>query len=225
MWSPLSRSFFEPSARTVAPALLGCWLVRHTAQGPCGGPIVETEAYLADDPACHAFGGQTARNRVMWGAPGLAYVYFIYGNHFCVNAVCRPQGTPEAVLIRAIEPAVGREWMQARRPSGAPQELTNGPGKLCAALDIQHNLDGADFCSAGSPLLIAANPDAGTFLKRAGPVVATPRIGLTRAIDLPLRFCLSGSQYLSRKLPRERKVRNSFPSSPSKLSWASTITR
>jgi DNA-3-methyladenine glycosylase len=196
---PLPRSFYEPSAGVVAPRLLGHWLIRQTVQGPCGGVIVETEAYLHDDPACHAFGGETPRNRAMYGPPGHAYVYFIYGNHHCVNAVCRPKGRGEAVLIRAIEASLGETLMRARRPARSRHEFTNGPGKLCAALDIGRELDGADLCDTASPLWIAKNPDRTRFLRRHGPRVATPRIGITRAAELPLRFCLAGSGWLSRK--------------------------
>jgi DNA-3-methyladenine glycosylase len=198
MLPPMSRAFFEPSARVVAPALLGCWLVRQTPQGVCGGPIVETEAYLDGDPACHAYKGRTTRNRVMWGPPGVAYVYFIYGNHYCVNAVCRPEGIAEAVLIRAIEATVGVEFMFKRRAVKAARQLTNGPGKLCAALDIDRRLDGVDLCDSGSPLFIAENPDRAGFLRHAGPAVTAKRIGITKAADLALRFYLQGSDFVSR---------------------------
>jgi DNA-3-methyladenine glycosylase len=160
---------------------------------------VETEAYLVGDPACHAFVGPTKRNQVMWGEPGLAYVYLIYGNHFCVNAVCRPPGVAEAVLIRAIEASLGQPAMQALRPAKTIRELTNGPGKLCAALGIDRSLDGADLCDPGSPLFIAEHPHGQAFLRATGPAVTTQRIGITKAADLPLRFCLSGSAFLSRK--------------------------
>src|SRR5205807_4399502 len=124
------RSFYEPSADVVAAKLPGHWLIRNTPKGPCGGLIVETEAYLTGDEACHAFGGQTKRNRSMWGPPGHAYVYFIYGNHWCFNVVCRPAGCGEAVLIRAVEPVIGLDLMREFRQVVHQRDLTNGPGKL-----------------------------------------------------------------------------------------------
>jgi DNA-3-methyladenine glycosylase len=209
---PLPRKFYEPSARAVAPKLLGHWLIRRTTQGPCGGPIVEAEAYIKGDPAAHSFVGLTPRNRVMWGPPGHSYVYFIYGNHFCVNAVCRPAGAAEAILVRAVEPLVGLELMQARRIVANPRLLTNGPGKLCAAMDIDRSLDGADLCDAGSPLFIARNPRLAAFLNERGPIVTTTRIGITKAASLPLRFYLEGSPFVSR-----RESRQSLAASPEKV--------
>jgi DNA-3-methyladenine glycosylase len=181
----------------VAPALLGHWLIRKTPNGPCGGPIVETEAYLVGDPACHGAPGPTARNRVMFGAPGHGYVYLIYGNYFCMNAVCRPPGVAEAVLIRAVEVALGEEFMRRRRPVDGTRDLTNGPGKLCQAMDIDRGLDGVDLCDAKAPLFIARNPAVEKFRKERGPMVTTARIGLTKAVDLPLRFYLEGSAFVS----------------------------
>src|SRR5882762_5210263 len=154
-FTPLPKSFYKPSAKLVAAQLLGHWLVRSTANGPCGGAIVETEAYLSDDPACHGAPGLTARNRVMFGAPGHGYVYLIYGYHFCVNAVCRPSGVAEAVLIRAIEPLFGEDSMRRQRRVGKPRDLTNGPAKLCEAMSIDRALDGIDLCDPKSPLFIA----------------------------------------------------------------------
>ncbi|HOX58884.1 MAG TPA: DNA-3-methyladenine glycosylase [Candidatus Paceibacterota bacterium] len=201
----LPRRLYEPSAAAVAPALLGHWLVRRTADGLCGGLIVETEAYLADDPACHGAPGPTARNRAMFGEPGHAYVYFIYGNHYCMNAVCRPAGVAEAVLIRAVETNLGEKLMRERRPVEATRNLTNGPGKLCLAMDIERDLDGADLCNAQSPVFIARNPAAARFRRERGPLVATRRVGLTKAADLPLRFYLAGSAFVSqRKLGQSR---------------------
>ncbi len=198
-FSPLPRRFYEPSAKVVAPALLGHWLIRNTPDGLCGGPIVETEAYLVGDPACHGAPGPTARNRVMFGLPGHGYVYFIYGNYFCLNAVCQPPGVAEAVLIRAIEVSAGEEQMRQRRRVGAVQDLTNGPGKLCLAMGIDRRLDGVDLCNATSPLFIARNPAVKEFRRQREPIVTGTRIGLTKAPDLALRFYLEGSPFVSQR--------------------------
>ena len=197
--SPLPRSFYQPSAKVVAPRLLGHWLIRNTHAGPAGGPIVEVEAYLQDDPACHGAPGPTLRNRVLFGPPGHGYVYLIYGLHYCVNAVCHAEGVAEAVLIRAVEPMFGAEWMRVQRPAGKASSLTNGPAKLCEALNITRSLDGVDLCAASSPLFIAKNPGAEKFRRAHGPVVTTPRIGITKAAALPLRFYLAGSRFVSRR--------------------------
>ena len=195
---PLPRSFYEPSADRVAPQLLGHWLVRKFPGGICGGEIVEAEAYLTDDPACHAFRGCTPRNRIMFGEPGHAYVYFIYGCHFCVNAVCQPEGTGEAVLIRAIEPSIGQEILRKNRTSVQTRNLTNGPGKISQAMQIDRRLDGVDLCDPGSLLMIAANPQRETFRKKNGPILSSSRIGLTRAANARLRFFLARSSCISR---------------------------
>lgn len=200
-FTPLPRSFYKPSAERVARELLGHWLLRKTSAGPAGGLIVETEAYLVGDEACHAAPGLTERNRVMFGPPGHAYVYLIYGCHFCVNAVCRPAGTAEAVLIRAVEPALGRPFLLSKRPVANERHLTNGPAKLCEAMAIDRKLDGADLCDPHSQLIIAENPQAAAFRQVRGPLVRTVRIGITRAAELPLRFCLAGSPFISRRLP------------------------
>ena len=199
-FAPLRRSFFQPSAQWVAPRLLGHWLIRQFPEGFCGGPIVETEAYLADDPASHAYGGQTARNRAMFGPPGGAYVYLIYGFHFCVNAVCHRSGRAEAVLIRAVETQFGRETMRRNRTAPTTIGLTNGPGKLCAALAIDRKIDGTDLCDAAAPLFIARNPQVARFRRQRGPVVIATRVGITRAAHLPLRFFLDGSPFISRRV-------------------------
>jgi len=198
-FAPLPRSFYDYSAEAVAAALLGHWLIRNTPVDQAGGPIVETEAYLADDPACHAARGLTLRNRVMFGPPGHCYVYFIYGCHFCVNAVCRPVGIGEAVLIRAIEPVFGYDFMRRHRPARDQRNLTNGPAKLCEALDIQRVLDGVDLCESCSPLLIANNPEVTSFLNNRGPMGTSKRIGITRAADLALRFYLRNSPSVSQR--------------------------
>jgi DNA-3-methyladenine glycosylase len=207
----LARSYYEPSAGLVAKALLGHLLVRKTSHGWCGGTIVETEAYLQGDAAAHSFRGETPRNRVMFGAPGHAYVYFIYGNHWCVNAVCRRRGIGEAVLIRAIEPALGLDFMQGRRPVLNPYELTNGPGKLCAAMEIDRSLDGADLCEIKSSLIIARNPKQRTYLRRNGPVITTTRIGINRAAALPLRFYLNANPFVSWRIRKTVELVRTLP--------------
>ena len=201
-FAALPRSFYQPSAKVVAGQLLGHWLIRNTPAGPCGGVIVETEAYLQDDPSCHGFPGPTARNRVLFGGPGHGYVYLIYGYHFCANAVCRPTGVAEAVLIRAIEPTLGQELLRRQRLVTDVRNLTNGPAKLCEAMQIDRSLDGIDLCDPGSALFIASNPRVGAFRKEFGPTITTPRIGITRAAALPLRFFLAGSPYVSHRKAR-----------------------
>jgi len=196
---PLPRSFFEPSASLVAPLLLGRLLIHNAPEGRIGGIIVETEAYLADDPASHAFRGQTARNRSMFGPPGHAYLYFIYGNHWCFNAVCGARGVGEAVLVRAIEPVFGLGLMRLRRRVAADQQLTNGPGKLCAALGLDRGFDGMDLCDANSPVFMAENPDRRKLLAGQGTVTTSPRIGISKAAHLPLRFHLRGNIHVSRR--------------------------
>ncbi len=198
--NPLPFSFYEPSAEIVAPKLLGHFLLRRTPDGTwAGGAVVEAEAYLANDPACHGFRRETARNRSMYGPPGRAYVYFIYGNYFCFNAVCAHQGSAEAVLIRAIEPTFGERWMCHNRPVTKTRELTSGPSKLCLALDIEREFDGADLSSVKSDLIIAENPSLKRFLRDRGPVITTTRIGLSIAEHMPLRFYLDGSEFVSRR--------------------------
>jgi DNA-3-methyladenine glycosylase len=196
---PLSRSFYEPTAAVVAPRLLGQALVRNLSEGVMVALIVETEAYVMDDPACHGFPGETPRNRSMYGAPGHAYVYFIYGNYWCVNAVCRPKGCAEAVLIRAVAPVNGIELMRARRPGRSDLDLTNGPGKLCTALGIDRAMDGADLCDRNSALWIARHPTHKKIVWSLGPMITTTRIGITKAVERPLRFYLDGSAWISKR--------------------------
>ncbi len=205
---PLSRSFYLPSADLVAPKLLGHLLLRRGPVGWIGGPIVETEAYLFEDPASHSYAGETIRNRSMYGPPGHAYVYFIYGNHFCVNAVTCPAGIGEAVLIRALEPQIEVGSMHRNRPVLKNTELTNGPAKLCQALAIERELDGADLCDLASPLLIARHPAHSKYLAEHGPIVRAPRVGITKASDALLRFYLEGSPCVSK---RDRKGKLSAP--------------
>jgi DNA-3-methyladenine glycosylase len=199
VFTPLPREFYLPSAEIVAPLLLGHYLLRRTPQGLIGGLIVETEAYLYNDPACHAAVKQTARNRSMFGDCGRGYVYLIYGMHYCFNAVCCEEGRPEAVLIRALEPTFGPEIIQANRPNSRPRDLTNGPAKLCAALQIDRIFDEVDLCENDSSLFIAQNPERETLLTRYNPLVQTTRIGITKAADWPLRWYLSGSEFVSKR--------------------------
>jgi DNA-3-methyladenine glycosylase len=195
---PLPRSFYDPPADLVAPELLGHWLLRKLPDGICGGEIVEVEAYLTDDPACHAFPGPTSRNRTMFGEPGHGYVYFIYGCHFCVNAVCRPAGIAEAILIRAIEPSFGDKILRNNRNSVSKSNLTNGPGKICQAMLIDRRFDGVDLCDPNSLLVIARNPKRRTFCQYRGPILTSSRIGITQAATAPLRFFLTRSPYVSK---------------------------
>lgn len=160
--------------------------------------IVETEAYLANDPACHGFKGKTPRNAAMFGPAGRAYVYFIYGNHWCFNAVCHREGVAEAVLIRAISADFGVDWMREQRHVTKLRELTNGPAKLCAALGIDRRINGMSLFGGDSEVVIARNSRRAQALAKWGPLETTRRIGITLAADWPLRFALSGSEFVSR---------------------------
>jgi DNA-3-methyladenine glycosylase len=177
----------------VARDLLGCILVHETPDGRCSGRIVETEAYLGEhDPACHAAAGYTNRTKWLYGRPGIAYVYFIYGMHWCFNAVTRAEGLPSAVLVRALEPLEGRELMRLRRARvTSDRELANGPGKLCAALEIDGVHNGLELWR--SPLLIVAGSSVS-----AADVSTTARIGITKGADWPLRWHVRGNGYVSR---------------------------
>lgn len=190
---PLPRSFYDRDTELVARALLGAVLQCETPEGVASGRIVETEAYLGEhDAACHAAAGETARTRWLYGPPGIAYVYFIYGVHWCMNAVTRRAGLPSAVLVRALEPLEGVALMRERR--GHPRrdrDLTNGPGKLCAALGITGALNGHRLDAP--PLTIRR----GTEIPDAD-VIVTPRIGITRAADWPLRWVVKTSPFTSK---------------------------
>ncbi len=169
-----------------ARALIGA---RLTCEG-VGGVIVETEAYAGDDPASHSFGGPTARNAAMFGPAGHAYVYRIYGMHWCLNLVTGPVGKGEAVLIRALAPTTGIEVMRVRRGQQDVRRLCAGPGMLCQALAITREHDG---------LPMDAPPFSLEPCDAAVEIVAGPRIGITKAADAPWRFGLKGSPFLSRK--------------------------
>jgi DNA-3-methyladenine glycosylase len=185
----LGRDFYAGSVHDVAPRLVGALLLVDGV----GGTIVEVEAYHPEDPASHAFRGRTHRNASMFGPPGHAYVYRSYGIHWCLNLVCEEEGTAAAVLIRALEPTHGLERMRERRRTDSERLLCAGPGRLCEALAVTGAHDGAAL-------------DEPPFELRARTqqveVVATPRIGITRAADLPWRYVLAGSRFVSRPLPR-----------------------
>ncbi|HUP85060.1 MAG TPA: DNA-3-methyladenine glycosylase [Acidimicrobiales bacterium] len=193
----LPRSFYARDARDVAPELLNKVLVH----GRKRGRIVEVEAYVGDgsDAGSHAHRGQTARNAVMFGPPGHLYVYFTYGMHWCCNAVCDPDGTASAVLLRAVEPLAGVDDMRSLRPTVRNErDLTNGPAKLCQAFAIAGVHNGVDLVRppAGGVTIV----DDGTPPPEA-PVV-TARIGLSAGADLPWRWYVEGQASVSRKVPR-----------------------
>ena len=195
---PLPDRFYSQTTREIARGLLGCVILHETREGPAGGVIVETEAYLAQgDPACHAARGRTPRNDPMFGAPGTAYVYLIYGMHYCLNVVTAPESVPEAVLIRALEPGSGLDLMRRRRGVDRPRDLCSGPAKLCQALGVsaQHNC--ADLTSP--PLHIV--PPRGRAGEAKRDITTTTRIGIRegRGHDLLLRFYFSDSECLSRR--------------------------
>ena len=188
----LGAGFFARSVLDVARALVGCALMVEGA----GGVIVETEAYRADEPACHAYVGLTDRTEPLFGPPGHAYVYLSYGVHSLLNAVAEPEGRAAAVLIRALEPRWGLEAMRVRRGLDDERLLCSGPGKLTQALGVGLELNRHSLLTP--PFRIHA-PDRDWS---APTVAVAPRIGITRAVELPWRYCAAGSEHLSRPLPR-----------------------
>jgi DNA-3-methyladenine glycosylase len=188
---PIARPFYDRPPDVVAKELLGKLLVRDLDGETLIGRITETEAYFgADDPASHAYAGQTPRNSVMFGPPGFAYVYFIYGMHFCLNVSCLPPGTAAAVLVRAVVPVEGVDTMARLRkqsPAAKPALLTGGPGKLCQAMGITiANSNGLDLTDPVSPVRLEYDGQS------PPPHVVTPRIGLKKAVELPYRFVVQG---------------------------------
>jgi DNA-3-methyladenine glycosylase len=193
MGAILKRAFYDRETEIVARELLGKVLETRTADGVTSGRIVETEAYIGEhDLACHAAAGRTRRTEPLYGPPGMSYVYFIYGVHWCVNAVTRARGLPSAVLIRALEPVKGAGLMRARRgPRPRDIELTNGPGKLCTALGITGAMNSLSL--QRGPIVIRdgeriADDDVGI----------SERIGITKCADWPLRFYVRGNPFVSR---------------------------
>ena len=189
----LIRDFYDRDTEIVSRELLGAILECKTADGIASGMIVETEAYVGEhDAACHAAAGRTRRTEPLYGPPGNAYVYFIYGMHWCINAVTRAEGLPSAVLIRALEPLSGIPLMRRRRPKArSDRDLTNGPGKLCAALGIDRHMNALPL--QRYPVVIRA----GEAVKES-EVAITPRIGITQAADWPLRFLVRDNPFVSR---------------------------
>jgi DNA-3-methyladenine glycosylase len=174
----------------VAQALIGCVV----AHDECAGVIVETEAYHESEPACHAFVGLTPRTTVLFGPPGIAYVYRSYGIHACLNAVCERPGVGAAVLIRALEPLAGFDQMRSRRDVERLESLCSGPGKLTQALGITLEMNATDLRCG--PIVISGRP-AGW---EEPAISAGERIGITKAVELPWRFCAAGSRFLSRPM-------------------------
>jgi DNA-3-methyladenine glycosylase len=181
----LRRDFFARSVHEVAPELVGATLLVNRV----GGKIVEVEAYDNEDPASHGYRGRTARNAAMFGPPGHAYVYRSYGVHWCLNLVCEEEGIASAVLVRALEPVRGLAEMRARRGIEDPRLLCSGPGRLCQALAVSGQHDGAPLDRAPFRLLPRSDEPL---------VTAVPRIGITRAAERPWRYVVAGSRFLSR---------------------------
>jgi DNA-3-methyladenine glycosylase len=192
----LPRNFYDRDPRLVGPELLGKILVRRDGRKLLTGRIVEVEAYLgSEDPAAHASIGKTRRNAVLFGPPGYAYVYFIYGNHYCLNVSCLPDGVPGGILFRAVEPIHGIEAMFKLRgidESSDLRRLTRGPGRLAAAFGITRDRDnGKDLADSRSDLYIA---DDGSTPPE---MLITKRIGITKAADMPLRYVVPGNRFVS----------------------------
>jgi DNA-3-methyladenine glycosylase len=197
---PLPAAFYRDEASRVAPLLLGKILLRRERDGVVAGRIVEVEAYLGhDDPAAHSAAGRTARNYVMFGPPGRAYVYFSYGNHWCLNISTSPAGEAGAILFRAVEPVAGEATMARARRMDPPRAndkqrrlLTSGPGRLAQAFGVTRQRDNEkDFTDPASDLVIV---DDG-FVPPA--ITVTPRIGISKAVERPLRFLIAGNSFVS----------------------------
>ncbi|QYR53625.1 DNA-3-methyladenine glycosylase [Lysobacter soyae] len=185
----LTRRFFDRMPHIVAPELLGKCLVAHDGRMV---RIVETEAYAQDDPAAHTFRGETARNRSMFGPPGHMYVYFSYGVHWCANVVCGPKGFGAGVLLRAAQPMAGIDLMEAARGNVAFKQLCNGPGKLAQAMGIDRHADGTDVVGGG-PFTVIDDAHAPVT------VIACPRIGISKAVEAPLRFVIADNPFVSKR--------------------------
>ena len=193
----MNAGFYARPVNEVTRDLIGCTL----RYGDCAGRIVEAESYHESEPASHAFAGLTPRTRILFGAPGLAYVYRSYGIHACLNAVAEEDGVGAAALIRALEPLEGLDLMRARRRLDRPEDLCSGPGKLTQALGIWLDLDGTSLIDG--PITVEPKPaDA-----REPEIVIGERIGITKAADLPWRFCDATSRHVSRPWPPAMRPR------------------
>jgi len=202
----MPREFFARPSVPVAPDLLGCVLEHQTEAGLVAVELTEVEAYAgASDPASHAYRGKTARNAVMFGPPGHAYVYFTYGMYFCVNLVCLGNGSASAVLLRAGRIIEGEELARTRRTRGTTKipfrDLARGPARLCQALDIDRSLDGADVCVPDSPLRMRW-PDASATARSVDrKILSGPRVGISAAAEVPWRFWIEGEPTVSAYRP------------------------
>ena len=218
----LPREFFAGPSLRVAPRVLGCVLEHQTAEGLVAVQLTEVEAYEGSaDPASHSYRGRTARNAVMFGPPGHAYVYFTYGMHFCVNLVCGPEGTATAVLLRAGRIIEGAPLAAARRLAARPaarlavrnladRDLARGPARLCQALGIDRAQNGVDACDPTSPLRVRAAPPAapGSAAPRPSPAISRgPRVGVSSAADRAWRFWLTGDPTVSVYRPHVPRTR------------------
>lgn len=203
--TPLGRAFYERHTVSVAKDLLGKVLVRRLGNTVLEGVIVEVEAYRGeDDPASHAYRGLTGRNRVMFGQPGHAYVYFTYGMHHCLNITTEPAGHPGAVLIRAVQPVKGIETMQRRRGTQQVKSLANGPANLTEAFAVTKALNGHDL-TVGTKLFIAESDSPKEF-----EIVSTSRIGIRVGLERPWRFLMKGSPFVSKQRARPLACVNQF---------------
>ncbi len=192
----MNRAFFDRTVHEVARELIGCRL----RVGEAAGVIVETEAYEETDPACHAYIGRTARNEVLFGPPGYAYVYLSYGIHSLLNFVTESAGSASAVLLRALEPTDGLELMRERRGRDRLEQLCSGPGKLSEALGVGLSLNGADLFE---PPFELTEPDRAIA---DAEIAASPRIGITKAAELPWRYSVKGSRFVSRPWPSDHQL-------------------
>lgn len=188
---PVTQEFYARDTNQVAKDLLGCYIVHHSPEGITAGMIVETEAYLQHgDPACHTSRGMTKRNQVMFGQPGLAYVYFTYGMHYCFNVVTNEAGVGDAVLLRALQPLAGVPLMQSRRHKEKLTDLCSGPAKLVQAMGITKEHNGSNLITGPINIYPGAPVEA---------IVTTTRIGIKVGEELPYRYYIKDNPYISRK--------------------------